>query len=326
MLKNKYGENSKIKISFVVLHYLVYALTDACIESILETSEKNEHYAVDIIVVDNASNNGSCEKLMDKYASERNIHFIENEENLGFSRANNIGYQYAIQQLSPDYVFVVNNDTLIEQRDIFTRMENIYKHTNAFIIGPDVKTVDGSHQSPMLVKPRSRSEIQYCIFAFSKANEKLEIFLKSSIADKRMYVKSILCEFMNKVRRLVGRVLHSEAAIHRGLSNIQAFRSEPHMNPLLQGAALIFTPLFIQTKELPFEPETFLYCEEDILALRCKYHKWLTYYSPDICVTHLDDGATNALLGNQNKKNAFLAQHSLESAKVLLRYGDQIGW
>ena len=80
------------KFAFLLLHYKNADVTMECINSIMKV-EKDEKY--DIVVVDNASKNGSIEQLKLEYQDEKNIHFIQNEENLGYARGNNIGFAYA---------------------------------------------------------------------------------------------------------------------------------------------------------------------------------------------------------------------------------------
>lgn len=313
-------DNMGSHFSFVVLHYLSDELTDACIKSLINLRNRNTEYSVDIIVVDNASNNGSIERLKESYGHCRFIHFLCNNINLGFSKANNIGYKYALNNCSPDFVVIINNDTIIEQTEFMTNICRIYNETNAYVLGPDIINKNGEHQSPMRMKARGKREVEAAIYKMTPKKQRGDI---SDYAPLLLRLKWFCHDVMERLpifqKLLKGR--------ERRLSILrQREREHTAENALLQGAALIFTPSFIQTGELPFMPETFLYCEEDILAIRCKHNGWPTHYDPDVKIIHLDDGSTNKLFADKTEKTAFINKHGLEAARVLLTYGNQRGW
>ena len=72
---------------YVILHYLTAEDTINCVESILKQNEECK-----IIIVDNASNNGSIEQIEERYKKNTSIIIIKNEKNLGFADGNNICY------------------------------------------------------------------------------------------------------------------------------------------------------------------------------------------------------------------------------------------
>ena len=74
------------------------------------TSLKQSTVPLKIIVVDNASNDGTVAFIKDRFPE---IHLIESKENLGFGGANNIGMRYALDH-GCDYCFLLNQDAWIE--------------------------------------------------------------------------------------------------------------------------------------------------------------------------------------------------------------------
>ncbi|MCD1294180.1 glycosyltransferase family 2 protein [Methanocella sp. CWC-04] len=64
----------------------------------------------EIILVDNASTDGSQDYFAEKYPD---IVKIFNDENLGFAEGNNVGIRYALKK-GTDYVLLLNNDTVVE--------------------------------------------------------------------------------------------------------------------------------------------------------------------------------------------------------------------
>ncbi len=77
-------------LSIIIVNYRTYDLTKQTIESVIC---KNHPFKYDIYVVDNASEDGSLEKLQKDFSKEienRLINFIASTENKGFSYANNL--------------------------------------------------------------------------------------------------------------------------------------------------------------------------------------------------------------------------------------------
>lgn len=90
----------------VILHWKNYDYTRAAIESILAGGYPNYQ----LIVVDNASQNGSVEALQQRFPDLR---FILNEKNLGFSKGCNAGIRAALDDAKCAYVLLMNNDASV---------------------------------------------------------------------------------------------------------------------------------------------------------------------------------------------------------------------
>ena len=99
-----------MKLSIIIVNYNTYYLTKQTIESVLE---KQHPFDYEILLVDNASQDGSIEALEETFkeeVSEGNVHIIKNKENLGFAKANNIGMRKA----KGTYILLLNSDTEVE--------------------------------------------------------------------------------------------------------------------------------------------------------------------------------------------------------------------
>lgn len=102
------------------------------------TSLRNSKYPIQTVVIDNASNDGTCEYIRDKFPE---ILLIESKENLGFGRANNIGIRYALDN-GCDYVFLLNQDAWIEPNTL-EKLINIHKKNPEYgILSPMHLNVD----------------------------------------------------------------------------------------------------------------------------------------------------------------------------------------
>ena len=93
-------------VAIIIVNWKKYDITSTCIESILNSTNSN----FKIILVDNESDTKKVKKF--KYRNE--IEIIQNKKNEGFSKANNIGIDYALKN-NYDYTILINNDTIVEK-------------------------------------------------------------------------------------------------------------------------------------------------------------------------------------------------------------------
>lgn len=89
-----------MQVSIIIVNYNTLQLTQQCIESVFTHTQG---VSFEVIVVDNASTDGSKDVL----AQDKRIKYFYNTENVGFGKANNIGFS----QAQGEYVFLLNSDT-----------------------------------------------------------------------------------------------------------------------------------------------------------------------------------------------------------------------
>lgn len=95
-------------LSVVIVNYNVRYYLEQCLRSVQQATEGIES---EIWVVDNASTDDSVAYLQTRFPD---VHFIANEENVGFSRANN----QAIRLSQGRYVLLLNPDTLVAEHTL----------------------------------------------------------------------------------------------------------------------------------------------------------------------------------------------------------------
>lgn len=118
------------KVSVIVLNYNGKETIKSCLESVYKSDYENH----ELIVVDNASKDGSFE-LAKKLFSRS--HFILNSENIGFAAGNNVAIRFALEKMS-DYVFLLNNDALLEV-DTLSKLVLVAEKQGLNIISPLIK-------------------------------------------------------------------------------------------------------------------------------------------------------------------------------------------
>lgn len=95
-----------VDVSIVIVNYNVKDLVDNCIASIYKSNTAG--HSIEIFMVDNNSIDGSPAFISKKYPD---VKVITNDENIGFSKANNI----ALKQAAGKYVLILNPDTVLEE-------------------------------------------------------------------------------------------------------------------------------------------------------------------------------------------------------------------
>ena len=103
-------------IGIIIINYNGYADTEECIASLQNGSYNN----IKIYIVDNASCDSDRNHLKKVEATYNNVTVIFNDANLGFSLANNVGAEKAIQD-GVDYISFLNNDTIVSN-DFFSKL------------------------------------------------------------------------------------------------------------------------------------------------------------------------------------------------------------
>ncbi|EGQ9966927.1 glycosyltransferase [Vibrio cholerae] len=121
--------NKAAKVSIVVLTFNNLKLTKDCLESI----ERNTTYVnFEVIIVDNASTDGSIDYLENFCSRRDNYLFISNEKNLGFAKGNNVG----LEKATGDILVVLNNDTYVGPYWLEGLVGALEKNPELGIVGP----------------------------------------------------------------------------------------------------------------------------------------------------------------------------------------------
>ena len=91
------------KVYCIIVTYNAMRWIDKCIDTI-----KEDHIQLKIVVIDNNSTDGTVEYIKENFPD---IQILPQNENLGFSGANNIGYELALNN-NADFVYLLNQDTI----------------------------------------------------------------------------------------------------------------------------------------------------------------------------------------------------------------------
>lgn len=82
------------------------------------------------------------EERLSRFPSNKKLRTIKNEKNYGFAEGNNIGVRYTLKALNPNYILLLNNDTVVEA-DFLTELVKVAESdTGIGIVGPKIYYYD----------------------------------------------------------------------------------------------------------------------------------------------------------------------------------------
>ena len=114
-----------------------------CLESIFANPTVAE---LEVVVVDNASTDGSAEAVANIYP---HVKLIQSSENTGFAKANN----RAVALTTTKYWLLLNPDTLVHSGAIDRLLQYLAEHANVAAVGPRLINPDGSGQLSVWRRP-----------------------------------------------------------------------------------------------------------------------------------------------------------------------------
>jgi len=261
-------------ISFILVNYNTLKLTNEAINSILN-SFCNKDF--EIIVVDNASTDGSKEFF--ENIEIENFIYIYNDNNVGFGKANNIGFKYS----HGEYIYILNNDTLLHTKDIENIvLEKFNKYYNLGVLTTKVQYEDGTLQPNV----QNFTSLKTVVLRLLKVGQ----FVRSN--------KLLLNLFIHLPLK--------PKFIKTYLENFDKERKEEFID-WASGCSLIFKREVYEQLG-GFDENFFMYTEDEELCYRVQQSGYKILYTPDILITHFEGKS------NTNKNiNEFLVKTKVES-------------
>lgn len=194
---------------------------------------------------------------------------MRTSSNMGFARGNNKGISY-LRALGINRIFVINNDTLLEDNRYLQKLTSLKYGPNIGMVGTTIVSADGTDHNPQPVMH----------------------------ADRRTVSDSIWLFFFRLHHKLVKLGLLSQR-FKEPWQNRNSKKLRPSRE-MLHGAAILFTEHFFEQYD-GFYPGTFLFMEEDILALLCQRTEIRQLYVPSLSMTHKEDGSSKMAWNGRNQ-------------------------
>lgn len=177
-----------MKLSIIILNYNVSYFLELCLQSV-EAAITN--IDAEIIVVDNHSMDESCNMIKSKFPQ---VKLIENKDNYGFAKGNNIG----VKEAQGEYVCILNPDTVVAE-DTFSLLLNFADTISSLgVLGCQLIDGNGSFL------PESKRNVPTPKVAFDKLIG----------YDKNYYANHLKKEFTGEIDILVGAFMILKRSIY----------------------------------------------------------------------------------------------------------------
>jgi GT2 family glycosyltransferase len=235
----------------VIVNYRTSGLAVDCLRSV--APQIADLGAAKVVVVDNASDDGSVARLRETIVSqgwEDWASVIPAERNGGFAYGNNLGIRLALRQRDrPDYLLLLNPDTIVRPGAIRALVDFMNGHPGAGIAGSRLENANGGAERSAHTAPSPLGELE---------------------SGARLGVLS--------------RALHRYGVAPPA-------RDAAHECDWVSGASLIVRRKVIEDIGL-LDEGFFLYFEEVDFCTRARKAGWQVWFVPESCVVHLEGAST----------------------------------
>ena len=261
-----------MKIFVVILNFNGKDFTLDCLTS-LQYIKKPQGAEISLVVVDNASTDGSVEFLRERYkdlpAGKAGVKILKNKENFGFAEGNNVGIRYSLEN-GADFVFILNNDTLADE-NLIVQLIEIVKKTNAGIVGPKIYFAPGHEFHKARYKKNERGRV---------------IWYAGGIMDWENILAS-----------------------HRGVDEVDHDQyNRVEETDFISGCAILVRKEVFEKIGF-FDPKYFLYWEDNDFCQRARKAGFKLWYAPEAKLWHLNAGATGG--SGSNLQEYFISRNRL---------------
>lgn len=281
-------------ISIIIVHYNTEEFTKQCLASLEKIDQKNK---INVVLVDNASTKPFSyqSKLLD-------LHIIRSETNTGFTGGNNIGIKYAFDHHNPDYILLLNSDTVVAP-DFINHLVDFAQ----------------AQQKVGTVSPKMYFEKGYEFHKHSYTDEekgKVIWFAGGSIDWKNMYT----------FHRGVDEV-------DRGQFDLEPVKRSSDQMPYFgyqtmdfaSGCCILFPTKILKEVGL-FDESYFAYWEDVDLSVRISKAGYSHYFCPDAVIWHKNAGSSGGpaskfqlKLQKQNRLKFAMKYASVRAKLALLK-------
>ncbi len=277
-------------LSIIIISFNTEKLTRECVNSVFKNTKG---ITFEIIVIDNASHDGSVLTLKKFEQKYPNVKIILNNENTGFGLANNQGIKVARGR----YVLLLNSDTLVLDNVLGEMVSWMDKNPKVGISSSALKFKNGSIQGTGGYFPTL-----------------LRVLTWMSFIDDIPGFTNILKSF---------HPMHGLSPFDK---NVDFFKKKKQMDWLTGAFFLIRREVL--TKVGGFDKDYFMYVEEVDLCYRAKKAGWQIWYLPKWSIIHYGGASSTAefpLINEVKGLKTFYKKHmqswKYNALRVLLKLG-----
>ena len=269
-----------MKIGVVILNYNTWEATAKLVEALQKQTVSSD---LAIVIVDNASPNGSYEHLIGLKEQYSNVvAVLQTGANWGYAKGNNYGLQWLDENVHPDYVVIANNDIELPDDCLETLAVRFSSLERACIISPVQSLPDGRK-----------------VYGWN---------LGSWWSDVKNL--SFLFRWLQKKKSMPAKIQSPK---------VRPVELSPMPVELIPGSFMFAS--FERFKEIGFfYPETFLFVEERFVAYATRQAGYQNYILPDMTYLHNHSQTINTAF-SQVKKYKMQYDGWLKFTRKCRKYG-----
>lgn len=249
-----------VDLSIIIVNWNGEKFLPDCLRSI---AENPPNVAYEVVVIDNASSDGSVEWLRSAEVKAifplGNFKLIESQENLGFGRANNL----VIDQTNSTFVFLLNPDTIVKPNAIDRLLETLRSDNKIGAVAPKLMNPDGTLQPSVWYFPPTPLKILF-------ENFRLYRLLPANLRAKML----LFSHWKHNSQRTV---------------------------PIVWGAAILFDGIVLRRLK-GFDPEFRMYGEDMDICIRLSELGYKLEFVPAAEIVHLG-GASSVQTWSEQEVN-----------------------
>lgn len=238
--------NTLMDLGLVILNYNTREVLRDCLRSLGET----RNVKVEIVVVDNASSDGSADMVRAEFPEKEfpNVRLIESAVNGGYAYGNNLALrEFLARPNPPRALMLLNSDTLVPPDALRQMIDFLDAHADAGVVGPKLVLRDGS----------------------------LDLACRRSFPTPQV-----------SLYRMVGLSKLFPKSKRFGQYNLTYLdENETAQVDSVVGAAMLMRTAALQQTGI-LDEAFFMYGEDLDLALRIKQKGWNAYYYPGATILH----------------------------------------
>ncbi len=236
-------------ISIIIVDYNGEKDTRECLLSLKKIQHSS--FTFSTIVIDNGSK--EILSIPAKHMPENSV-ILRSDANLGFTNGNNLGVNYAISKYNPDYILLLNNDTLVTPDFLEKLVECAQRNEDAGIITPKIY--------------------------FSPGRE--------------FHSESYTAEEQGKVFWYAGGSIDWKNldAFHRGVDEVDRDQFDRQKESDFSTGCCALLPRKVVNQVKLFDPGYFLYLEDVDLSMRIKLAGYKVLFCPETHIWHKNAGST----------------------------------
>ncbi len=137
-MKRSRKHTAPLQLSVIIVNYNVREFLHHALVSLQKAMKGIRG---EIIVVDNASDDGSVEMVRKRFPT---VHLLANKENVGFARANNL----ALKRTRGQFLLLINPDTLVQEDTLRVMLKFFEENPDVGLAGCKILNPDGTFQLP----------------------------------------------------------------------------------------------------------------------------------------------------------------------------------